>query len=355
MVAVAGFAVGSALCGLIVTNAPWQWIFYVNVPIAALALILAARLLNPGQGRADPGALDWLGVLLLSPGLAAVVFGLAETETSGGLSATIAWGPIAAGLMLIALFVRHALRARNPLIDMRLFRSVGFSAAAATTFLLGAALFGAMLLLPLYYQVDRGETALSAGLLIAPQGIGAALVMPISGRLTDRIGGGRVALFGISLMTLATVPLVGVTPTSSYAWLAVVLLIRGVGFGCSMMPAMASAYAVLHRDQVPEATSVLNTLQRVGGSIGTALLAVVLSDQAATVLGSGATSGGLLQTLSPSVRAQVAAPLATAFGNTFWWAVGPPLLALIPVSVLVMTQRRERGAPDARKLETVAT
>jgi hypothetical protein len=81
---------GPVLGGLIVTNAPWQWIFYVNVPIAALSLILAARLLNPGQGRADAGALDWLGVLLLSPGLAAVVFGLAETETSGGLSAAIA-------------------------------------------------------------------------------------------------------------------------------------------------------------------------------------------------------------------------------------------------------------------------
>jgi EmrB/QacA subfamily drug resistance transporter len=349
-----GPVLGPVLGGLIVTNAPWQWIFYVNVPIAVVSLILAARLLNPGQGRADAGGLDWLGVLLLSPGLAAVVFGLAETESSGGLSATIAWGPIATGLVLIGLFVRHALRTPSPLIEMRLFRSVGFSAAAVTTFLLGAALFGAMLLLPLYYQVDRGETALGAGLLMAPQGIGAALMMPISGRLTDRIGGGRVALFGISLMTLATVPLVAVGPTSSYAWLAVVLLVRGMGFGCSMMPAMASAYAVLHRDQVPEATSLLNTLQRVGGSIGTALLAVVLSDQADAVLGSGATSGGLLRTLSPTVRAQVAAPLATAFGNTFWWALSPSLLALIPVSVLVMTQRRERRVSATRKLEKVA-
>jgi hypothetical protein len=146
-----------------------------------------------------------------------------------------------------------------------------------------------------------------------------------------------------------------VGPTSSYAWLAIVLFVRGVGFGCSMMPAMASAYAVLRRDQVPEATSVLNTLQRVGGSIGTALLAVVLSDQAVAALGSGGTSAGLLRTLSPTVRAQVAAPLATAFGNTFWWAVGSSLIALIPVSVLVTTERRERRATATRKLETVPT
>jgi EmrB/QacA subfamily drug resistance transporter len=347
-----GPVLGPVLGGLIVTNASWEWIFYVNVPIAAVSLILAARLLNPDQGRADAGKLDWIGVALLSPGLAGVVFGLAETETSGGLSSTIAWGPIAAGLVLIALFVLHALRARRPLIDMHLFRSAGFSAAAASVFLLGAALFGAMLLLPLYYQVDRGESALSAGLLMAPQGIGAALVMPISGRLTDRIGGGRVALFGIAVMTLATFPLVGVGATSSYGWLALVLLIRGIGLGCSMMPTMASAYAVVRSDQVPEATSVLNTLQRVGGSMGTALLAVVLSDQARATLGSGAaSSGGLIQTVSPTVRAHVAGPLASAFGNAFWWALAATLIAMIPASVLAITQRRERRATDALDLQ----
>ncbi|MDQ6806113.1 MAG: MFS transporter, partial [Actinomycetota bacterium] len=284
-----GPVLGPVLGGLIVTNAAWQWIFYVNVPIAALSLILAARVLNSDQGRADVGRLDWVGVALLCPGLAGIVFGLAETETSGGLSATIAWGPIVAGLVLIALFVQHALRARRPLIDMRLFRSAGFSAAAASVFLLGAALFGAMLLLPLYYQVDRGESALSAGLL------------------------------------------------------------RGIGLGCSMMPTMASAYAVVRSDQVPGATSVLNTLQRLGGSIGTALLAVVLSDQARGALGSGAAgSGGLIQTLSPAVRAHVATPLASAFGTAFWWALGATLIALIPAGVLAITQRRERQATDAR-------
>src|SRR5205807_10206926 len=80
-----GPVLGPVLGGLIVTNASWRWIFYVNLPIAAVSLILAARLLNPDQGRADAGRLDWLGVALLSPGLAGVVFGLAETESSGGL------------------------------------------------------------------------------------------------------------------------------------------------------------------------------------------------------------------------------------------------------------------------------
>jgi EmrB/QacA subfamily drug resistance transporter len=343
-----GPVLGPVLGGLIVTNAAWQWIFYVNVPVAALSLILASRLLNSAEGRANAGPLDWPGVLLLCPGLAGVVFGLAETETSGGLGSPIAWGPIGAGILLIALFVRHALRAPWPLLNMHLFRSAGFSAAAATTFLLGAGLFGAMLLLPLYYQVDRGASALSAGLLMAPQGIGAALVMPISGRLTDRIGGGRVALSGIALMTLATIPLVTVGATSSYGWLTVVLLLRGVGLGCSMMPTMASAYAVLHRDQVPGGTSILNTLQRLGGSIGTALLAVVLTDQTRRALGSAAGTGDVLHTLSPIVRLHVAGPLAGAFGHTFWWVLAATLVALIPASVLLATQRRDRRAINGR-------
>jgi EmrB/QacA subfamily drug resistance transporter len=342
-----GPVLGPVLGGLIVTNAAWQWIFYVNVPVAALSLILAARLLNSAEGRADAGPLDWRGVMLLCPGLAGVVFGLAETETSGGLGSPIAWAPIVAGGLLISLFVHHALRARRPLLDIHLFRSAGFSAAAATTFLLGAGLFGSMLLLPLYYQVDRGASALSAGLLMAPQGIGAALVMPISGRLTDRIGGGRVALSGITVMSLATIPLVTVTGTSSYGWLAIVLLLRGVGLGCSMMPTMASAYAVLGSDQVPGGTSILNTLQRLGGSIGTAVLAVVLTDQARGALGSGAGTAKVLQTLSPTVRVHVAGPLASAFGHTFWWALGATLVALVPASVLLSTQRRARRVTAA--------
>ena len=87
----------------------------------------------------------------------------------------------------------HALRVAEPLLDVRLFRSASFSAAAVTTFVLGACLFGAMIIMPLYFQLVRGEDAVTTGLLLIPQGIGAAIAMPLAGRLTDRIGGGRVA------------------------------------------------------------------------------------------------------------------------------------------------------------------
>ena len=223
-----GPILGPVIGGLIVDTTSWRWIFYVNVPIAALALVLAARLLHADAGRADAGRLDWLGLALLSPGLAGIVFGLSESESHGGFSDPLVLGPDRR---------RHRCssrcscatrwRAERPLIDVRLFRDRVFAAAAATTFLLGGALFGAMIILPLYYQVARGESALTAGLLMAPQGFGAAMAMPLAGRLTDRLGGGRVAVVGLHRSSRsATIP---------FAFLTVGHLLHGARAACSSL------------------------------------------------------------------------------------------------------------------------
>jgi EmrB/QacA subfamily drug resistance transporter len=341
---------GPIIGGLIVVNAAWQWIFVVNVPIAVVAIVAAARLLKGDAGRADAGALDWVGAALLSPGLAGIVFGLSETESHGGIDHPIAFGPIVGGFALVALFAWHSLRVPRPLIDLRLFRSRGFRAATTTTFFLGATLFGTLLVLPLYYQVDRGESALSAGLLIAPQGVGAALMLPISGRLTDRIGGGPVVVAGCSLILLATLPLVLVTEHTSFVLLGGVLFVRGMGLGASIQPTVAAAYATLQSAQVPRATAALNTVRQIGGSIGTALLAVVLQHEVAQISSAGG-AGGLLAPVSASERAQISGPLATAFGDTFMWTAGISVLALLAAVMLLRAERAQRrlAAPVAAR------
>ena len=134
--------------------------------------------------------LDWLGLVLLSPGLAALIYGLAQTSGSGGFGSAEVLVPVLIGVVLLALFVRHALRTSDALIDLRLFKNKVFAAASATLILMIIAVFGGMLLLPLYLQIVRGETALQTGLLLIPQGVGAMIAMPIAGRLTDMTGVG---------------------------------------------------------------------------------------------------------------------------------------------------------------------
>ncbi len=332
MPAMLGPILGPVLGGVILQNLHWSWIFLVNVPIGVIAFALGWRML-PHTDSGEAGRLDVLGLALLSTGATAVVYGLSELGSHSSLTApTVIW-PTLIGVALVGAFCWHALRIERPLLDIRLYANRIFAAASLTTFALGAALFGAMILVPLYYQEVRHESLIATGLLVGPQGLGMLVAMPVAGRLTDRFGGGRVALFGVSLLCLSTLPLAFIGASTSILGISAVLLVRGVGIGFSFMPAMTAAFASLRPDQLSDATPQMNVLQRVGGAIGTSVLAVVLQRE----------SGHLAST----------AHLAHAFNIAYWWSLGTALLGLIPCIVLLRAENpKVRLTPAAASAES---
>lgn len=318
-----GPMLGPVVGGVILHWWSWRWLFWVNVPLMVVGFVLAWRALPRDDGHtARP--LDVVGTLLLPPGLVGVLYGLSRVPDAGGFGHPDVLVPLVLGALAVAGFVRHAVRAGgDALVDLRLLarRQVGSSALVMA--LAGAGLFAGMFLLPMYWQLARGESVLSAAILLLPQGLGTLLARPASGSLTDSWSPRAVALVGMVVAAVATVPFALAGTDTSVWWLGAALIARGVGLGAVMIPVMAVAYDGLVGEDVAHASVLTRVSQQVGGSFGTALLAVVLQR--------GLASG------TPEA----------AFDRAFWFAVG--LTAVAAVAVMTMPGRaalRARPAPE---------
>ena len=337
---------GPVISGLIISNFSWRWIFYVNVPLCLLAIALAWRGLPAGDRKpaGRPPRLDLTGLLLLGPALAGLLYGLAQVSRSGGFGYPQVLGPIAAGLVLFAGFAVHALRMTGePAVDLRLFRSRSFAGASGMMFLGGLSIYGAMLLLPLYFQQARGYGPLAAGLLLVPQGVGSILPRTILGKLTDRLGPRPVSLAGIALAAAGTLPFALADPHTSVVLLGAALVIRGAGLGAATIAPMAGAFQGLPKADLPHASSAIRITQQVGGSFGAAVLVVILARNARQPAAHAAmrtaahaamrTAAHAAMRTAPHAAAGTA-ELATAFGHTFWWCVGFTALAVVPALLM---------------------
>ncbi len=319
-----GPILGPVIGGLVLGVADWRWLFLLNVPLCLVGLGLAWRLVPPDD--AGPRVrLDVVGLLLLPPALVGLLWGLSNVTDSAPWRGEML-GPIAVGLALLVAFVAWAVHRRGrALVDLRVLRFRSMWAAAALLFLSGAALHGALLLLPLYWQQVRGADALGAGLLLIPQGLGSLASRTVAVRLMAVRGGRVVSVLGFLLVAGGTVPFVFADAGTSTWVLMVALLVRGLGIGIVVVPLFTVAFAGLQRDEMPHASIVIRISQQMGGAVGVALLAVVL--------GSVTTATG---------------SLTTGFAHAFSWAAGFAGLAMLLSGALPGVARRAGGGPTLR-------
>jgi EmrB/QacA subfamily drug resistance transporter len=341
-----GPILGPVIGGIIVSTTSWRWIFFVNVPIGIVALILARRLL-PSSEKDRNHRLDLPGFLFLAPALALLVYGLSEIGTTGSFVSSSVIFSLGLAVILTVSFVFWTLRASEPLLDLRLFKRRNFSIASICIFLTGATLYGNMFLLPLYYQIDRGQSAWLAGLLMAPQGIGAALIMQPAARLADRFGTRRTVPIGMALLAIGTLAYTQLSATTNFGWLAISLFIRGIGLGVGMMPVFAASYRGLNHAQIPRASTATNIIRQVGGSIGVAVIAVVLQRAITHNFGSHQVSLGAMG--AGKLPIGVVQKLASAFGTSFWWSFAIGAVAVVPALFLPGPQVNE--PPITSRLE----
>ena len=333
-----GPILGPVLGGWLVSDVSWRWIFFINAPLGLLALICAFRVLPRDVGAVEE-KLDLIDLALASPGLAILIYGLAKSDP-GGFGQAKVLVPMAIGVVLLSAFVWHALRARNPLIDLRLFSDRVFSTSSIALILMVISVFGSFLLLPLYLQEVRGESALNSGLLLIPQGVGSMLMMPVAGILSDKTGSGRIAPLGLVLVGLSVLWLTGIGGHTAYWKLEIDLFVNGIGMGLTMMPIFTGAIQTIKSAAAARASALLNIIQQTGASIGTSVLTVLLASAISGKLGAHATGAG--ERLSPALRAHVAEPMAQAFGQTFWYALALIVVAFI-ASLFLPKQRPEHA------------
>lgn len=320
--ALLGPILGPVLGGLIINHLSWKWIFFVNIPLCIVAILMAWKGLPDEERGTRTLRLDLPGLMLLSPAIILIIYGLGEVSSSHGYGHAAVLVPVIAGLVLLAVFVIYAYRKGDEaLLDVKLFQVRPFTVSSTLLFLSGLTTYGAMLLLPLYFQQVRGESVLISGLLLVPQGIGMLLTRSLAGKLTDQIGSRPVVLAGTLLTILGTWPLTQLSGDTSYYYLSAALIVRGAGLGAVFLPVMASAYIGLSSKQIPHASSTTRIMQQIGGAFGVSVIAIILQNELNSVL------------------SHDPAAMAVAFDHTFIWSIAFATLALIPAAFLPRIKR----------------
>jgi EmrB/QacA subfamily drug resistance transporter len=288
-IAAGGAAVGLLLGGVLTDLVSWPWIFFVNVPVGVLTIVLASRFVPESRAHNISRSFDLAGATTVTAGLVVIVFAIIKAQSWGwGAANTIAL--LASGAALLALFVAIERRSDAPLVPLRIFRIRTLATADAALLLLGSAMFGMFFFASLYVQEILGYSPLRAGFAFLPATVGIIIGSVIAQQLIRRIGVRNVAVGGFLLAAVGMTLLTGVQVGGSYVSdLLVGLVPLSIGLGLTFVPITLLATGGVSSDEAGVASGLFNTAQQVGGSLGLALMSTVAANRTASVLHGGAT------------------------------------------------------------------
>ncbi len=283
-----GPVLGPAVGGIILNSLSWHWLFLVNIPLGILAILLALRFIPKSAGSTEQTErLDLAGLALISVGLMLVLYGLANIASQPENALIDVALPIVAGVVLIAIFCQHTLRrADSPLVNIRLLALPASRAASIASFFFGVCLYAAQFVLPLWWQQMHGATVFETGEYMMAQGIGVLVSRIFVRHIIDRFGDRAVSVTAFLLLAATTLPfcIAHDTPTAS---LIALLLVRGLAQGTVNIPINSAVYVGLSPEQVPHGTILVRTMQQVGSSFGTAIVAMALQSISLATGGTG--------------------------------------------------------------------
>ena len=322
--------VGPVLGGAITQGIAWQWIFWINVPIALLAIPLV--LFRVQESRGPRVGLDIPGLALGTGAALGLVWGLVRGNSAGWGSAEVVTA-LAGGAMLLAAFVAWELRAHAPLLPMRLFRSRAFSAGNAAIFFLNASLTGAVFFMAQFQQITLGQGPLDAGLRLLPWGVTPFLIAPRAGALADRVGERPLIVSGLLLQTagMAWIAVIA-RPGLAYAMMIAPMVISGSGFAMAIPAVTKSVVSSVASQDIGKASGAFSTLRQLGGAFGVAALVAVFA-----AVGNYASARAFSDGFAPAIGAAAGLSLAGAIA-------GLVLPRRRPVAESVLAERPPVGA-----------
>ncbi|MDQ3808927.1 MAG: DHA2 family efflux MFS transporter permease subunit [Chloroflexota bacterium] len=314
-------ALGPVLSGYLLQYADWRLIFLINIPIGAIAMVFAQRVLPALPPGRLVGALDLPGAILGPLAFASLSFGISESTTSGWASRPTLGG-IGVGLAALALFIWRQLTAADPVLDLRVFARRQFTLAIMTQWGAIGAMFGTFFLVPLFLQQVRGYGSFETGLYTLSHPITAAIFMQLGGRAFDRLGARWPVVFGLTMTGVAMALLSRVDGATAGAQISLALAFSGAGMGSMMMPLTSHLLGSAPRELVSRVTSLQSALQNVVASLAIASFATILQARIPLHLAEVTAAAG-----GQPPPAMLADAAAWAFGDVFRVGLGLAVLA----------------------------